>query len=61
MKRFLVVYSGSGGIAELYNVGIFKAESVTVAREKARDSWGTTAELYACDLDKCQDGWSFFI
>lgn len=60
MQKFLIVYAGNGGIAELYNVGVFEAESASEAKGFARRQWNTTASLYATPVDELHDGWSYF-
>lgn len=57
--KWLVLQPCQGGIAEIYNVGIFEASSPEEAKELARVAFYTTAKLEVVSIDQVSH-WSYY-
>jgi hypothetical protein len=61
MKQlFLVVHPSTGGIAALFNVGIFNAATTEAAVDQAQELWHTGASLNAYALNEMELPWAYY-
>lgn len=59
MDKYLVVAGATSGVAELYNVGIFKGKNKQEAIDKM--DWDNDRCLSAYKIDDLEDEWTYFI
>lgn len=62
-RKWLVVHPRHDGIAGLYNLGVFIAESAEEAKKKAEVDWrvGLRSRLDVFEIADMNDGWVCYI